>query len=59
MTDLLNIDNAENIGNAPSGLVSVPMTITGKTKHQVQETLKNLCEFSGELVRPKVYENDH
>jgi len=28
MTDLLNIDNAENIGNAPSGLVSVPMTIT-------------------------------
>ena len=34
MTDLLNIDNAENIGNAPSGLVSVPMTITGKTKHQ-------------------------
>ena len=29
MVDLLNIPNAENIGNAPSGLVAVPMSITG------------------------------
>jgi len=28
MVDLLNIHNAENIGNAPSGLVAVPMTVT-------------------------------
>jgi len=28
MVDLLNIPNAENIGNAPSGLVAVPMSIT-------------------------------
>ena len=30
MVDLLNIYDAENIGNAPSGLVSVPMKVTGK-----------------------------
>merc|ERR1711997_774346 len=28
MVDLLNIYDAENIGNAPSGLVSVPMKVT-------------------------------
>merc|ERR1711881_19974 len=28
MVDLLNIHDAENIGNAPSGLVAVPMTVT-------------------------------
>jgi len=28
MVDLLNIHDAENIGNAPSGLVSVPMKVT-------------------------------